>query len=1763
VANNLTLSVTLTGDNRQLSGTLKDAQGDVREFSTTTERESKKAETALEKPGRQAATVSDHLRDTQREARTFGTETDRSSRQASRALAQTGEQAQTVTGHLDQMRGVAVAVGVAMATMGVREFVADTYAAVSSSQQLQASLKTVTGSIENASTAWNTLLGFAAETPFTLDQSVQAFIRMQSLGLNPSLEALRSYGNTASAMGKDMMQMVEAVADATTGEFERLKEFGIRASKEGEQISFTFQGVTTTVANSANAISQYLQQIGENQFAGAMGDQMDTLSGKASNLEDTVYQFYLAIGEAGATEVFESTLANASNTVQFLTDNIDTLASGAEIMAVLIGGRVVVALANVTAAKLAATQQTIAYQLALARMAGVSGTAAAAQTALAGATRAASGAMTLLGGPVGLLVGAGGLMYMFREELGLVRDAAEPTTQRIDNLTDALNRNSVAAVEAGIVNMASEYFVLGQRAAAATAEIEKLTTAQDNDRQGAQARLQNNMRLRDMREELAQITTEQEAAGKGADELRQVLSGLGETVVETTNSTTELGTTSETTAAKASELTKATEAQADALEELHNRLRPGRREVVQLADDMRTLTLAIATGTGNVGQNIQMMGLLQQQYIEAQNDTDDLAAKTVDAAFTMEGAFDELRLNGLRRLDDGFADLWQSAIDGSQNAGDIMKRALDQTLAEMAHMAITRPIIVELQGMMGMGGGTAANGQQSGMSLQSINPQTLQSGWDTVSGWFKGGASAGSAPVSYGGTGFASQVSTGGYSGWAGNASGAAAQGTGFMANAGSMMQTAGVTYAGYQFGNMAGDAISGALTDKQAQSSWGQDIGAAVGTYFLPGIGTGIGAAIGNVVDSVFGSNSAVYKGKVATVDESILNVDNVNQKIAELGDAAAGDFFGITDTGSNLRKDLGRAREGSYFEGGNNEEYYELSAFGAVGFKDRHTRDLGKGGEDGWWDEVTQGAAQIDNMVAALARGEDEFEAMKTAVQAVEVYSENAQDLVDAFTQTRPMAAIDAMTSEYGQFVQALDGSVEEIVTRAQQGASILAQAESINDLIGDEVMGRLQGISGSGEFDQIAAGLEMSVQSVSLLMGSIDRLNLQFDETAEGALDAAGNIAQWVGGVQNLAAINQSYYEAAFSETERLSNAQTDLLASLSSVTDEAPRTVAELRAIVEAQSLNGEASQQLAYDLMALAPALKETNAAVRDAIEQQYQESLGRTPESGGMDYWFNQVASGSATLERALSAIAASSEAASFAADDAADSVDTMADALRAQEQLEKQLLQAQGNTDALRQLEIDRLSELENAEIDNLTALQTRVWNIDYEKDAMQAAEQAQQARISALQQETRAMMSAGQNIRQFVEDLQNTGGAGVSPETAYQNAEESFLAAISTIYTSDDDALVQDTISGITGIAQQYLAAAESYGASGDVYQQALGLVEGSLDDLAGRLGSDELTDIDPQLQAMIDQLQTVAGNTGLSGPLAKQVPLAQTFSEFFGGNGSQNYMYRQLGALAGIEAAIRETVAQQVEESTPQGRTISVSQAASALRGTGNDQLEYLFRSSAGAATWAGNMEVNLGETLNGEQNSLTSTVTASMIANALDFDEERYFTLNEDVAAAVARGEFKSGLHHFVSHGLQEGRQFYEGGYTGPGGKYEPAGIVHAGEVVWSQDDISRFGGVGAVESLRTGSRQLPMPNRPLPQFPALGQNDVAEVLRDLKREVSELRKENARLLGDSNRHLTAANVQRGAAATQQIAAIDRSNKFLKRMEDDKRLEAAKQ
>ena len=90
--------------------------------------------------------------------------------------------------------------------------------------------------------------------------------------------------------------MIEAVADASVGEFERLKEFGIKAKSQGDQVSFTFQGVTTTVEKNAAQISEYLQGIGNVNFAGSIQRQADTFKGRLSTLRDNIAQAFASIG---------------------------------------------------------------------------------------------------------------------------------------------------------------------------------------------------------------------------------------------------------------------------------------------------------------------------------------------------------------------------------------------------------------------------------------------------------------------------------------------------------------------------------------------------------------------------------------------------------------------------------------------------------------------------------------------------------------------------------------------------------------------------------------------------------------------------------------------------------------------------------------------------------------------------------------------------------------------------------------------------------------------------------------------------------------------------------------------------------------------------------------------------------------------------------------------------------------------------------------------------------------------------------------------------------------------------------------------------------------------------------------------------------------------------------------------------------------------------------------------------------------------------
>jgi hypothetical protein len=253
--------------------------------------------------------------------------------QASRNVDQFQNKARSLGGTMDELGAassfLAGKIGALAGAFGATQFVNKLVDVQRQFDVLNASMITVTGSAAAAEREFAWLKDFAATTPFALDQVVGAFVRMSSLGLNPSRAALESFGNTASAMGKNLNQMIEAVADASTGEFERLKEFGIRARQQGETVSLTFQGVTTTIRNSSEEITRYLTEIGNNQFAGAMAERARTLDGAISNLADTWDELFRTINNANAGGMIASTVSVANGAMQNAIKIIDAMSSAA------------------------------------------------------------------------------------------------------------------------------------------------------------------------------------------------------------------------------------------------------------------------------------------------------------------------------------------------------------------------------------------------------------------------------------------------------------------------------------------------------------------------------------------------------------------------------------------------------------------------------------------------------------------------------------------------------------------------------------------------------------------------------------------------------------------------------------------------------------------------------------------------------------------------------------------------------------------------------------------------------------------------------------------------------------------------------------------------------------------------------------------------------------------------------------------------------------------------------------------------------------------------------------------------------------------------------------------------------------------------------------------------------------------------------------------------------------------------------------------
>lgn len=189
----------------------------------------------------------------------------------------------------------------------------------------EAVLRNTFQSQEKAAQAMKMLQQLAADTPGSLKEWTEAFIKLVNRGIKPTSSELTNMGDLAASQGKSIDQFIEAVLDAMSGENERLKEFGIKANKNGDTVKYTFRGVTTEVQNSDEAIKNYLLSLGQLEgVAGSMAVQMKELEGVESNFGDTIDNMWNKIGKR-MEPFFKKMYSWASSFVSDITKAVEPL----------------------------------------------------------------------------------------------------------------------------------------------------------------------------------------------------------------------------------------------------------------------------------------------------------------------------------------------------------------------------------------------------------------------------------------------------------------------------------------------------------------------------------------------------------------------------------------------------------------------------------------------------------------------------------------------------------------------------------------------------------------------------------------------------------------------------------------------------------------------------------------------------------------------------------------------------------------------------------------------------------------------------------------------------------------------------------------------------------------------------------------------------------------------------------------------------------------------------------------------------------------------------------------------------------------------------------------------------------------------------------------------------------------------------------------------------------------------------------------------
>lgn len=584
------------------------------------------------------------------------------------------------------------------------------------------------------------------------------------------------------------------------------------------------------------------------------------------------------------------------------------------------------------------------------------------------------------------------------------------------------------------------------------------------------------------------------------------------------------------------------------LQRLEDQLDPVGKATSQYQKDVERLNDAMERGERSPERTTELLAELERQYKDNTRATSDWAKWT-------EGALD--------RVDSAFADAWRNIGDGFSSFRDSLTNAFKQMLAELAHMAITKPIIMQIGASLGIGGGTQGNngiwgsllgggsggggldfgkllnyGQTAYSMFTGVGPAALagyQSGgimgglqgaagyygnlassaWGTVSGWLGGSAAAGAGSAAGTGFGYGQSLVSGqiGNAAYAGAQAGAGSSLSGIAGNLGAIVgPIAGLYMAIKGYG-----AISDGY-DFKPKDFDDEFAGVRLGAKVIN--------AYENGITKVFGDSSFLSKAlriPVATIGGLMSSVFGGGWETKNYGMAfsvANGDFLGQSYEDQ-------KKKGGLFGSDKKRTKYRSLDPETAAVLQETY--------------DATQ--AGVADLFASLSLTVEEgsLDGLKLAREKISTKGKTEEEIQQAIAEWFGSAA-DAMTAELNKvFNTGLDLDLEGM----------------------QAFVGNLTGVN------EVLRYLDVEMYDASVSGGKL----------AE-ALSAAA------GGLEALATNSQTYYDAFFSAEEKTADTIDAITRAFESADVELAASREAYRAMVEDIDLTTEAGQEMFATLMAL-------------------------------------------------------------------------------------------------------------------------------------------------------------------------------------------------------------------------------------------------------------------------------------------------------------------------------------------------------------------------------------------------------------------------------------------------------------------------------------------------------------------------------------------------------------------------------------------------